>query len=178
MARRTLCSAAGYVHHVLNRAVGRATLFNKAVDYAAFEKILRQLGAPLHAPVELRNHAEPLAPRRLARARRHLEHVGAMAYSAASVASYPTEGTGPISQGRFKSVPVQEEDHFLTLCRSVERNPLGDKRAERAENWRRSSLWHRTRNTNVAWLNEWPIALPSEWVASVNGGETESERAA
>ena len=42
MARRTRCSDAGYVYHVLNRVVGRATLFRKAADYAAFEKILRQ----------------------------------------------------------------------------------------------------------------------------------------
>ena len=33
-----------------------------------------------------------------------------------------TAGTGPIYQGRFKSFPVQEDDHFLTVCRYVERN--------------------------------------------------------
>jgi putative transposase len=42
MARRTGCSDAGYVYHLLNRAVGRATLYNKQADYAAFEKVLRQ----------------------------------------------------------------------------------------------------------------------------------------
>ncbi len=33
---------AGYVYHVLNRAVGRATLFDKAADDAAFDKVLRE----------------------------------------------------------------------------------------------------------------------------------------
>ena len=42
MARRMRCSDAGYVYHVLNRAVGRSTLFDKPPDYAAFEKVLRQ----------------------------------------------------------------------------------------------------------------------------------------
>jgi len=42
MARRTRCSDAGYVYHVLNRAVGRASLFGKPADYAAFEKVVRQ----------------------------------------------------------------------------------------------------------------------------------------
>ena len=42
MARRTRCSDAGYVYHVLNRGVGRATIFDKTGDYAAFEKILRE----------------------------------------------------------------------------------------------------------------------------------------
>src|SRR5207249_10044073 len=42
MARRTRGGDGGYVYHVLNRAVGRAILFAKPADYAAFEKILRQ----------------------------------------------------------------------------------------------------------------------------------------
>jgi len=42
MARRTRCSDAGYVYHVLNRAVGQATLFDKPGDYAAFENILTE----------------------------------------------------------------------------------------------------------------------------------------
>jgi putative transposase len=42
MARRTRCADAGYVYHVLNRAVGRATIFAKSADYAAFEQVLRQ----------------------------------------------------------------------------------------------------------------------------------------
>jgi hypothetical protein len=33
------------VYHVFNRAVGRTTLFDQPADYAAFEKVLRQLGS-------------------------------------------------------------------------------------------------------------------------------------
>jgi hypothetical protein len=32
----------GYVYHVLNRAVGRATLFAKATDYEAFVRVLSE----------------------------------------------------------------------------------------------------------------------------------------
>ena len=42
MARRTRCSDAGYVYHVLNHAAGRAILFDEPADYAAFEKVLCQ----------------------------------------------------------------------------------------------------------------------------------------
>jgi putative transposase len=45
-------------------------------------------------------------------------------------AHYHSKGTGPIYQGRFKSFPVQEEDHYLTVCRYVERNPLRANRVE------------------------------------------------
>ena len=40
MARRMRCSDAGYVYHVHNWAVARATLFDKPADYAAFEKVI------------------------------------------------------------------------------------------------------------------------------------------
>ena len=33
-------------------------------------------------------------------------------------------GSGHLYQGRFKSFVVQEDDHFLTVCRYVERNAL------------------------------------------------------
>ena len=33
-------------------------------------------------------------------------------------------GTGHVYQGRFKSFPVQEDEHFYTVCRYVERNAL------------------------------------------------------
>lgn len=53
-------------------------------------------------------------------------------------------GSGHLYQGRFKSFPVQDDDHFLTLCRCVERNALRAKLVKRAEDWRWSSLcrWH------------------------------------
>jgi putative transposase len=32
----------GYVYHVLNRGVGRATLFSNSGDFAAFERVLQE----------------------------------------------------------------------------------------------------------------------------------------
>ncbi len=55
-------------------------------------------------------------------------------------AHHHTVGTGPIYQGRFKSFPIQEDEHFLTVCRYVERNPLRANLVPRAESWRWSSL--------------------------------------
>src|SRR5207245_1138785 len=122
MARRTRCSDAGYVYHLLNRAVGRATLYNKQADYAAFEKVLRQAwersAMRLLAYVVLRNHW-------------HLvvwpQHDGELSTYAQWLtvthvrrwhAHHHTQGTGPVYQGRFKSFPVQEDDHFFRVCRT------------------------------------------------------------
>ena len=45
-------------------------------------------------------------------------------------------GSGHVYQGRFKSFPVQEDKHFYTVCRYVERNALRAKLAPGAERWR------------------------------------------
>jgi hypothetical protein len=42
MPRRVHHGKGGYVYHVLNRAVGRATLFPKATDYEAFIRVLSE----------------------------------------------------------------------------------------------------------------------------------------
>ena len=39
-------------------------------------------------------------------------------------AHYRTGGQGHVYQGRFKSFPIQDDDHFLLVCRYVERNAL------------------------------------------------------
>ena len=40
--RRRVCTG-GIAFHVLNRAVGRAKLFRKAADYAAFQRVLESV---------------------------------------------------------------------------------------------------------------------------------------
>jgi len=42
MPRRPRTATGGYIYHVLNRAVNRATVFHKDGDYVAFERVLRQ----------------------------------------------------------------------------------------------------------------------------------------
>src|SRR5688572_16236935 len=37
---------------------------------------------------------------------------------------YETRGTGRLYEGRFKSFPVESDEHFLTVRRYVERNAL------------------------------------------------------
>ena len=48
-------------------------------------------------------------------------------------AAHHTAGTGPLYQGRFKSFPIQADDHLLTVLRYVERNALRANLVERAD---------------------------------------------
>jgi putative transposase len=56
-------------------------------------------------------------------------------------AHYKTLGTGHLYQGRFKSFPVEDDDHFYTVARYVERNPLRAGLVTQAQDWRWSGLW-------------------------------------
>ena len=55
--------------------------------------------------------------------------------------AHGTVGRGHLYQGRFKSFPVEEDEHFFWLCRYVERNALTANVVPRAEDWRWGSLW-------------------------------------
>ena len=169
MVRRLRCADGGYVYHVLNRAVGRATLFDKARDYAAFEKVLRQgwerFGMRLLSFLLMPNHWHlvvwPSADGTLSTYLQWLTVTHVRRWHA----HYHTGGTGPIYQGRFRSFPVQDGDHFLAVCRYVERNALRANLVPRAQDWRWSSLWHRDKQTGVPWLSAWPMPIPEDWAA-------------
>src|SRR4249919_570309 len=112
MPRRLRFASGGYVYHVLNRAVGRRTIFKKDGDYAAFEAILRE--AQDFQPMRLLayclmpNHWHlvvwPKSDGDLSRYARWLT----VTHTQRHHAHYHTAGTGPVYQGRFKSFPIQE----------------------------------------------------------------------
>jgi putative transposase len=93
-------------------------------------------------------------------------------------AHHHTAGTGPLYQGRFKSFPIQADEHLLTVCRYVERNPLRAGLVPRAERWRWGSLWHRVKGSGQTVLAKGPEPLPAAWTECVNRVETEAELAA
>jgi putative transposase len=182
MARRSRWSDAGFVYHVLNRAVGRATIFEKSADYAAFEKVVRQAWERtqmrLLAYGILANHWHLVVwPRRDGELSTYAQWL-TVTHVRRWHAHHQTQGTGPVYQGRFKSFPVQADGHFFSLCRYVERNALRANLVPRAEHWRWSSLWHRYHATGVPWLHDWPLPMPERWLHHVNKPDTEEELAA
>jgi putative transposase len=71
-----------------------------------------------------------------------------------------------VYQGRFKSFPVAKDDHYYTMLRYVERNPLRAGLVRRAQDWRWSSLYHRLRGMSdplCRLLHEGPLPLPADW---------------
>lgn len=181
MPRRLRHAAGGFAYHVLNRAAGRASLFDKPGDYLAFEQVLREarewLPVRLLAYCLMPNHWHlVLWPRQDGDLSEHLRWL-TVTHTQRWHAHRGTGGTGPLYQGRFKSFPIQEDDHLRTVLRYVERNALRAGLVRRAENWRWGSLHHRVHGGGPS-LDTGPGPLPQGWVEYVNRPETEAELAA
>lgn len=150
MPRRPRNASGGLAYHVLNRRVGRLPLFEKSADYAAFEKILQEAykrtGIRIAAYCLMPNHWHlllwPQGDGELSEVMRWVTVTHTQRWHA----HRHTSGSGPVYQGRFKSFPVQTDEHFLTVARYVERNAMRAKLVARAEEWQWSSLWRWARN--------------------------------
>jgi len=161
--------------------VARLPLFEKPADYAAFLRVvaeaLEEQPMRILAFTLMPNHWHMLLwPKEdgdLSAFCRWMTHTHSMRWHA----HYHTSGTGHIYQGRFKSFPVQGDDHFYTVCRYVERNPLRAKLVKRAEDWRWSSLWRRVHGDDQPGplLSAWPVPLPETWLQHVHEPQTEAE---
>jgi putative transposase len=172
MPRTLRADEPGLIYHVMNRGNGRSRLFHKDEDYAAFERVLSQ-GLERY-PVKLLtyclmpNHWHlVLAPREsgamgrlmgwvgVTHVRRHHEH-------------YHTRGGGHLYQGRFKSFPIEQDEHLLQVCRYVEANALRAGLVAAAEDWPWSGLYARRRRGKPLSLSPWPVDRPAGWTALVN----------
>ena len=174
MPRTARVAPGGMVFHVLNRGVARMQLFEKAADYQAFEQVLQDTLD--HSPMRIcayavmPNHwhlllwpecdgelAAFMQRLTITHVRRWQEHRG---YA----------GLGHVYQGRYKSFPVESDEHFWVVARYVERNALRAHLVLRAEEWRWSSLWQRCHRTGEerSLLAAWPIDMPANWLERVN----------
>jgi putative transposase len=98
-------------------------------------------------------------------------------------------GRGHLYQSRFKSFPIQQDGHFLKVCRYVEGNAKKAGLVQRAEDWKWSSLWAREnisegKNADEGVggalgkvLSPWPVAMPRGWSKRVNDPHNEKELA-
>jgi putative transposase len=181
MGRPLRAASGGLVYHALNRANGRLTLFGKDGDYEAFLRVL----AEAVPRVEMRLLAYCVLPNHW-----HLvlwpQHDGDLSHFLGWLTLTHTQrwhahrhsaGSGHVYQGRYKSFPVQEDDHFLTVCRYVERNALRAGLVRRAEAWPWGSVWQRQRRAEAERpvLSAWPLAIPRRWLQWVNQPQTAAE---
>ena len=179
MPRRPRGPVGDPAYHILNRAVRRAALFEHDSDYAEFEtvllKTLQLIPVRLLAYCAMPNHWHlvvwPGPDGRLP----YFMHRLTMIHAQRWHVRHGTAGTGPVYQGRYKSVRVEADGHLLTACRYVERNPLRAGLVTCAEDWRWSSLWrrhHHCADCLSDWADPDPVGLVGVRQRSFDRGGT------
>lgn len=181
MPRTARVAPGGMVFHVLNRGVGRMRLFLKAADFAAFERTIEKTleSCPMRicAYCLMSNHWHlVLWPERDGEMAAFLQkltitHVRNWQENRRRV------GYGHLYQGRYKSFPVESDDHFYQVVRYVERNALRANLVAQADEWRWCSLWRRVHGTAAdrRWLSPWPLPEPRGWPQLVHRPQTDNE---
>jgi putative transposase len=175
MPRGARDSLGGYGYHVLNRGNGRRTVFHKKGDFEAFIKLLREAGeridVRLIAFCLLPNHFHLLLwPHRDGDLSAYM-----MWLTTAHVRRYHQHyhSSGHVWQGRFRSFPIQEDDHLLTVHRYIERNAVRANLAPRAQDWLWSSAGPMRQGFPALTRN--PVPHQVDWLQYVNEPQTEAE---
>ena len=181
MGRPRRAADGGLVYHVLNRANARMTIFDKPEDYDAFGRILEEAvdrtETRLLAYCVMPNHWHLVVwPREDGELSRFTGWL-TLTHTQRWHAHRHSTGSGHVYQGRFKSFPVQDDEHFLTVCRYVERNALRADLVQRADAWRWGSLyrWKHGNAKEKSLLASWPLPRLAGWVEQVNTPQTEAE---
>ncbi len=178
MGRPPRIDLGNYVYHVINRANGRATIFKSAADYADFEYLLNEVRETydmrILAYVIMPNHWHVvLYPKHdgdLARALHWLTTSHVRRHHTRN----KTIGHGHLYQGTYKSFVIEQDDHYLTVLKYVERNAVRAKLSKSAELWKWGSA-HRRINGSAAekkMLAESPVPLPRNYRTWINDPET------
>ena len=165
--------------HVLNRGVGRMKIFRHQRDFDAFQRVLGETlrVAPMRicAFCWMSNHWHfvlwPEKDGDLSRFMQRMANMHTQRWQRAKL----RVGYGHLYQGRFKSFPIETDEHFYRVARYVERNALRAGVVERAEDWRWGSLHRRVHGASPPLLSEWPLPEPVDWVEQVNSPQTEAE---
>src|SRR3990172_9968876 len=162
MPRTARASAGGVCYHVLNRGNGRAKVFHKEGDYAAFVDLLAaandRLPMRILGYVLMPNHFHlVLWPRAAGDLSRWMQWL-----LTSHVRRYHRHyhSSGHVWQGRFKAFPIEQDEHLIPVLRYVERNPLRAKGlpVRKAERWPWSSVGTPGKDVERPALDPGPVA--------------------
>jgi len=181
MGRVRRVDVGGMVYHGLNRANFGTALFKKQEHYGDFLALLAESLAWVPVRVLayclMPNHWHlVLYPRADGDLSRFMQRI-TLTHTQRYHARTRTIGYGHIYQGRYKSLPVEQDGHFLTLVRYVERNAKRAGLVRRAEEWPWSSVHVRLYGNadQKGLLSAWPVPEPGNYVEWLNRSQPKEE---
>jgi putative transposase len=170
MPRSARQLADGYVYHVLNRGNNKQDIFHKNADYRAFVRLMGD--AKKRHPLEIYGYC--LMPNHFHIALRPSRAEYLSSFMRWLLTSHVRryhghhETSGHLWQGRYKSFVIQENEHFLTVLRYIERNPLRAHLVSTSSDWPWSSLKENIGLTDKCLLDPLPLELPDDWARRVD----------
>lgn len=181
MPRLARVDVGNHLYHVINRALGRHTLFSTKTDYQDFEDLLSlvkdETGMRIVAYTLMPNHWHlVLYPRRDGDLGTFMHRL-TNAHTRRVHVKTRTIGYGPLYQGRYKSFLIENDPHLLTVLKYVERNPVRAKLSKTCESWQWGSAWRRVNGTpeQQKLISESPVPLPRTYRAWVNTPDKEDD---
>lgn len=177
MSRTARSAPGGVCYHVINRGNRRATVFHTSEDFDAFECLIGRacdrLPLRVLAYCLMPNHFHfVLWPHNDGDISRWMHWL----LTSHVVRYHKIRGTsGRVWQGRFKSFPIEQDHHLLTVLRYVERNPVRANLVKSAADWRWSSLSQRNDAESQSLISESPVTKPRAWIRWVDQPQTNEE---
>ncbi len=179
MGRAPRADEAGGIYHALNRGNAKNDIFFKEPDFEAFERLiaegLEMFPVDLIAYQWMKNHWHMVLSPQVDGGMSTFIGWITLTHTQRYHAHHGTTGYGHVYQGRYKSFPVQDDDHFLVVCRYVERNALTAKLVKRAEDYRWGSLYNWLGGESPIELAPWPVRRLPRWVERVNAALSQKE---
>jgi putative transposase len=177
MPRSARGLADGYVYHVLNRGNNKKQVFHKSGDYDSFIRLMGD--AKKRHPLQIYGYC--LMPNHFHMILRPPRAECLSFFMRWLLTSHVRryhgyhETSGHLWQGRYKSFIIQEDEHFLTALRYVERNPLRAHLVSSGLDWPWSSLKENTGSSAQNLLDPLPLELPSDWGMQIDMPLTKEE---
>ena len=171
MPRKARLVLANYPHHIIQRGHNRGVVFAHDGDYRYYLENLKEwkheLQCKVYAYCLMTNHVHLIIdpgdnPENLAllmkrvagRQTRYINRI--------------EKRSGTLWEGRYKSSPIENDQHLLACCRYVELNPVRALLVGTPEEYRWSSYRHKVGKVLVEWLDLDPCYLSM--------GESDRER--
>ncbi len=175
MPRTARIAPGEVIFHMLNRANARARIFENDRDYQGLERVVvettQRVPIRISAYCIMPNHWHMVVwPRRDGELGAFMQRLTTTHVRRWHLHRHKV-GSGHLSPGTYKSFPIQDDEHFLAVCRYIEQNALRAGLVKRAEDWRWSSLWLRLvgqGGQDTPALSEWPVPRPQNWISLVN----------
>lgn len=160
----------GFFYHVLNRGNCKQTIFHKDGDFEAFLELMKK--AKELFPVNIMafclmpNHYHILVASLVAKNLSSWVHWFTSVHANRYHDHYRT--SGHIWQGRFKSFVIQGDDHFISIFRYAEGNPVRAALVDSAHKWPWSSHRSSIGLQASSLIDPPPFLLPQGWGEFVN----------